>query len=107
MKINIKETLKLIAMIIILAIVGNTISIAICTAGKLIVFFAIFLQTIFVNVGELFKKNILLFALWIVVLSKIRKIPLKILAYKSIIKLIDGKAECSICLEGSCDLLIE
>jgi len=89
MKINIKEGLKLITMIIILAIAGNTISIVICTTGKFIVFFVNFLQAIFLHVAELFKKNILLFALWIIVLSKIRKIPLKLLAYKSIIKLID------------------
>jgi len=107
MRIYIKDAARLLGMIVILLIVGNTISILISTAGKFIIVFANFFLGIFVYVGELFKRNMLAFALWIVILSKIRKISLSSIAYNSILKIINKKEECSICLEGGCDQLIE
>jgi hypothetical protein len=106
MRIDINEVPKLLGMIVVLFMVGNTISLLTSVAGKFIILFAHFSQGLFIYVGELLKRNILVFALWVLVLSKIRKISLRSLAYNSILKIINNNGECSICLEGGCDELI-
>ena len=91
---------KIVLAVMIIALAGNTLSIAIAVLIHLITAIIKLLYGIFLILGNTLKENMLFLALWIIVLSKIKMMPLKNVVYRSIVRIINPNEECLICFEN-------
>lgn len=91
----------------VIALAGNTVSLLVCLVGRILLTLSGFGLELFFLTGDILKQNIIVLALWIIILSKIRKLPLQGILYNSVLKLIDHTGDCSICLSEECDQIID
>lgn len=88
---------KIILALLIVLIIGNTLSIMVTLFCHAIAAIINLILGIFYIIGNTLKDNMIFLAIWIIVLSKISMLPLKNIAYRSIVIIINPDEECLIC----------